>query len=277
MAAVTAIRTIIRPAHRPRDPSPPPAPSSGRGAPAPKTLATTTTTAAPPAPPAPPASHRPHHHREREPHPERDHGPRHHDRHHHRCTRRPAPPPPPPAPHPAVWAPPADSPATEAMAQIERLERTREREHALRKETAREFDFLARYRDEPRNPRLGKPSPTLRVDDFELHKTLGTGTFARVRLARLKGGGRKEGEPERGASVFALKILRKVDIIKLKQVEHVRNERLTLGAASGHPFVTTLITTFADNESLYMLVRSPPPRMVVDAITRGRLCICSRR
>ena len=54
--------------------------------------------------------------------------------------------------------------------------------------------------------------------------------------------------------IFALKILRKVDVIKLKQVEHVRNERNTLGAVAGHPFITTLKRTFSDRECLYMLV-----------------------
>lgn len=43
-------------------------------------------------------------------------------------------------------------------------------------------------------------------------------------------------------------------MIKLKQVEHVRNERKTLVAVSGHPFITTLIATFSDAQSLYMLV-----------------------
>jgi hypothetical protein len=44
-------------------------------------------------------------------------------------------------------------------------------------------------------------------------------------------------------------------VIRLKQVEHVRNERLTLSVVAGHPFITTLITTFADHDCLYMLVR----------------------
>lgn len=52
-------------------------------------------------------------------------------------------------------------------------------------------------------------------------------------------------------------------VIKLKQVEHIRNERSTLAAVAGHPFITTLITTFSDRDSLYMLVRSlkKNPRM----------------
>ena len=43
-------------------------------------------------------------------------------------------------------------------------------------------------------------------------------------------------------------------VIRLKQVEHIRNERATLAVVAGHPFITTLITTFSDRECLYMLV-----------------------
>lgn len=43
-------------------------------------------------------------------------------------------------------------------------------------------------------------------------------------------------------------------VIKLKQVEHVRSERRTLAAVSGHPFITSLIASFSDAQSLYMLV-----------------------
>jgi hypothetical protein len=46
-------------------------------------------------------------------------------------------------------------------------------------------------------------------------------------------------------------------VIKLKQVDHVNNERAVLADIAGHPFITTLITTFSDHDSLYMLVRHP--------------------
>ncbi|CDW77897.1 protein kinase domain protein [Stylonychia lemnae] len=49
------------------------------------------------------------------------------------------------------------------------------------------------------------------LNDYDLTTTLGTGSFGRVRLARNK----KTGE------YFAMKILKKADIIKLKQVDHV--------------------------------------------------------
>lgn len=104
--------------------------------------------------------------------------------------------------------------------------------------------------DSPRNKELATSSRQLRIQDFELIKTLGTGTFARVWLACLAGGSRNSNE----CRVFALKILRKADIIRLKQVEHIRNERSTLAAVAGHPFITTLITTFSDRDCLYMLL-----------------------
>ncbi len=105
------------------------------------------------------------------------------------------------------------------------------------------------------------------------------GTFARVWLARFRGQ-----TSQCKSKVFALKILRKVDsrsffsdnptsqsrlylwtrtdlpsaVIRLKQIEHIRNERNTLSAVAGHPFITTLITSFSDRDCLYMVVRMLP-------------------
>lgn len=81
-------------------------------------------------------------------------------------------------------------------------------------------------------------------------RTLGTGTFARVWLCRFA-----NPRPPEQDKVFALKVLKKVDVIKLKQVEHVRNERNILAAVAGHPFITTLITSFSDETSLYLLLQ----------------------
>lgn len=43
-------------------------------------------------------------------------------------------------------------------------------------------------------------------------------------------------------------------VIRLKQVEHVRNERNVLAAVAGHPFITTMVASFQDSDTLYMLV-----------------------
>ncbi|TGO68354.1 hypothetical protein BOTNAR_0026g00410 [Botryotinia narcissicola] len=125
-----------------------------------------------------------------------------------------------------------------------------------------ERNFVAHFKDQqilppdeiqqnPRNEGLGASSRNLSVRDFELVRTLGTGTFARVWLVRLA----NPAEEDRD-KVFALKVLRKEEVIKLKQVDHVNHERSVLSDVAGHPFITTLITSFSDHDSLYMLVRS---------------------
>ncbi len=55
-------------------------------------------------------------------------------------------------------------------------------------------------------------------EDVVLLKTIGTGTFARVYLCRKRGTDRYS----------ALKILSKHEVIRLKQVEHVKNEKSIL-------------------------------------------------
>jgi serine/threonine protein kinase len=71
-----------------------------------------------------------------------------------------------------------------------------------------------------------------------------------------------EGDEEK---VFALKVLRKVDVIRLRQVEHVRNERNVLATVAGHPFITNMIASFKDFDSLYMLVRPSLPCVTSNA------------
>ncbi|ORY12919.1 kinase-like domain-containing protein [Clohesyomyces aquaticus] len=112
---------------------------------------------------------------------------------------------------------------------------------------------------------VGHSSRVLRQDDFELIKTLGTGTFARVWLVRLN-----SSQPEDQNKVFALKILRKVDVIRLKQVEHVRNERNVLAVVAGHPFITTMVASFQDHDSLYMLLDYCPGGEVFSYLRRAR-------
>ena len=92
-----------------------------------------------------------------------------------------------------------------------------------------------------------------------------TGTFARVWLCRFA-----QPLPQDRDKVFALKVLKKVDVIKLKQVEHVRNERDVLAAVAGHPFITNLITSFSDETSLYMLLDYTPGGEIFSYLRRAR-------
>ncbi|XP_013774735.1 protein kinase DC2-like [Limulus polyphemus] len=81
-----------------------------------------------------------------------------------------------------------------------------------------------------------------RFKDFEMKKTIGTGTFGRVCLCRDKVTG----------GYYAMKILEKADVIRLKQVEHVKNEKTILHQVT-HPFIIDMIWSTHDDSSLYML------------------------
>ncbi|GJN67542.1 protein kinase DC2 [Purpureocillium lilacinum] len=120
------------------------------------------------------------------------------------------------------------------------------------------------------------PAPRFKPSDFTLVRTLGTGTFARVCLVRPATSADHEQQQQQQQQdadaqhqqqhqqqhqpdeVYALKILRKTDVIKLKQVDHVRHERAILADVAGHPFITNLLASFADADSLYMLLDYVP-------------------
>ena len=103
------------------------------------------------------------------------------------------------------------------------------------------------------SPRMSSPPPVLAVlaatdrprlslNSFALSRTIGTGTFARVRLARRKD----------TCEVVALKIMNKADIVRKRQVEHVRNERNLLSSLNC-PFIVSLKDAFQDKENLYLV------------------------
>ncbi|PAA62194.1 hypothetical protein BOX15_Mlig021253g1 [Macrostomum lignano] len=76
----------------------------------------------------------------------------------------------------------------------------------------------------------------------ELLRTVGTGTFGRVMVIRDKTSG----------EYFALKILIIEDVMRLKQVEHVKNEKSILKMVN-HPFLVSLFWTNHDVKFLYMI------------------------
>ncbi len=66
----------------------------------------------------------------------------------------------------------------------------------------------------------------LKLSDFDLGQTLGTGSFGRVRISKSKQTGK----------YHAIKVLKKAEIIKLKQVDHIMNEVRILSIVD-HPFL----------------------------------------
>ncbi|EYC34245.1 hypothetical protein Y032_0001g321 [Ancylostoma ceylanicum] len=84
---------------------------------------------------------------------------------------------------------------------------------------------------------------TATLDDFDRIKTLGTGSFGRVMLVKHKQTG----------NYFAMKILDKQKVVKLKQVEHTLNEKRILQAID-FPFLVNMQYSFKDNSNLYMVL-----------------------
>nr|AQT03466.1 cAMP-dependent protein kinase A catalytic subunit [Perinereis aibuhitensis] len=104
-------------------------------------------------------------------------------------------------------------------------------------------EFLAKAKEDF-NKKWEEPScNTASLDDFDRIKTLGTGSFGRVMLVQHKA--TKE--------YYAMKILDKQKVVKLKQVEHTLNEKKILSAIS-FPFLVSLEYSFKDNSNLYMVL-----------------------
>jgi serine/threonine protein kinase len=78
--------------------------------------------------------------------------------------------------------------------------------------------------------------------DFEVLRTLGTGSFARVHLVQSKFNSR----------FYALKVWKKKQVVKTKQVEHTCDEIRMLSKIK-HPFLMRLWGTFQDSKNLYMV------------------------
>ena len=79
------------------------------------------------------------------------------------------------------------------------------------------------------------------AEDFEQYRTIGVGSFARVRLAKLK----KDG-------VFcALKIFSRRHQVKMNQVEHSNNEA-RIQYSCQHPFIAQSYGSFHDKDDLYV-------------------------
>jgi protein kinase A len=81
------------------------------------------------------------------------------------------------------------------------------------------------------------------LTDFDILRTLGTGSFGRVHLVQSKHNQR----------FYAVKVLKKQQVVKMKQVEHTNDERRMLQEVK-HPFLITLWGTFQDSKNLYMVM-----------------------
>ncbi|XP_046390978.1 serine/threonine-protein kinase tricornered isoform X2 [Ischnura elegans] len=132
---------------------------------------------------------------------------------------------------------------------IERKQRLAKLEESLKDEGLTEAQ-----RQEKRQQHAQKETEFLRlkrsrlgVEDFEPLKVIGRGAFGEVRLVQKKDTGH----------VYAMKILRKADMLEKEQVAHVRAERDVLVEAD-HQWVVKMYYSFQDPINLYLIMEFLP-------------------
>lgn len=104
-------------------------------------------------------------------------------------------------------------------------------------------EFLAKAKEDFLRKWDCQPQSTSCLDDFDRLKTLGTGSFGRVMLVKHRQSG----------LYYAMKILDKEKVVKLKQIEHTLNEKKILQAVS-FPFLVKLESAFKDHSNLYIVM-----------------------
>jgi len=81
-----------------------------------------------------------------------------------------------------------------------------------------------------------KKNGAYHLNDYNFISTLGTGTFGKVRLVKHR-------DDPAEALPQALKCLKKIEIIRLKQIEHLKSEKAILERIN-HPYIVNLKGTF---------------------------------
>ncbi len=80
------------------------------------------------------------------------------------------------------------------------------------------------------------------VEDFELLRVLGKGSFGKVFLVRLGVTG----------AIYAMKVLKKSEVVRRRQVEHTKAERRIMGGVD-HSCIVSLRFAFQSADKLYMV------------------------
>ncbi|XP_059307624.1 3-phosphoinositide-dependent protein kinase 2-like [Lycium ferocissimum] len=134
-------------------------------------------------------------------------------------------------------------------------------------EMEQEFDAKLNIQNNSVNTQRSKsfafraPQENFTIQDFELGKIYGVGSYSKVVRAKKKD----------TANVYALKIMDKKFITKENKTSYVKLERIVLDQLD-HPGVIRLFFTFQDTFSLYMALESCEGGELFDQITRkGRL------
>jgi hypothetical protein len=104
---------------------------------------------------------------------------------------------------------------------------------------------LVRIYPEPSTPSEKKSTKSSKVslEDFELVKVIGKGSFGKVTLVKKKN----------DQKLYAMKVLLKSNIVKRRQVEHTKAERRILETVN-HPFIAKMHYAFQTSEKLYFVL-----------------------
>ena len=81
------------------------------------------------------------------------------------------------------------------------------------------------------------------LEEFIIMRTLGTGSFGRVHLIQKKSNGK----------YYAMKVMKKSEVVRLKQVEHTLNEKHILEVVD-MPFLVNMLGAFQDSVNLYFVM-----------------------
>ncbi|KAJ6539501.1 hypothetical protein B0H19DRAFT_1037582 [Mycena capillaripes] len=95
----------------------------------------------------------------------------------------------------------------------------------------------------PSTAPISRTSPTS-IKDFDIIKPISKGAFGSVFLAKKKVTG----------DYFAIKVLKKADMIAKNQITNVKAERMILMKQAESPFVAKLYFTFQSKENLYLVM-----------------------
>ncbi|XP_076168635.1 cGMP-dependent protein kinase for isoform X2 [Ptiloglossa arizonensis] len=108
-------------------------------------------------------------------------------------------------------------------------------------------EIRTRYKDElVEGRRLNEEFRDLRLQDLQPLTTLGVGGFGRVELVQIAGDITRS---------FALKQMKKAQIVETRQQQHIMSEKRIMGEADCD-FIVKLFKTFKDRKYLYMLMEA---------------------
>ncbi|BFG42936.1 hypothetical protein CerSpe_292100 [Prunus speciosa] len=137
--------------------------------------------------------------------------------------------------------------------QMKNLQERKERRNMLEKKLAdadvseEDQNNLLKFLEKKETEYMRLQRHKMGVDDFELLTMIGKGAFGEVRVCREKTTG----------SVYAMKKLKKSEMLRRGQVEHVKAERNLLAEVDSNCIVK-LYCSFQDDEFLYLIMEYLP-------------------